>query len=62
MLPQMVNPDGISKWRSVDFGGIRHVLGAGTGEIWDCCGVTPREYPVLKSGDFVKYDSAVKGL
>jgi len=61
MLPQMKNPDGISKWRSVDFGGIRHVLGAGTGDIWDCYGITPDNYPVLRSGEFVKYDNASKG-
>lgn len=61
MLPQMVRPDGISKWRSVDFGGIRHVLGAGNGDIWDCFGVTPDSYPVLRSGEFVKYDSSLKG-
>ncbi len=62
MLPQMTRPDGIGKWRSVDFGGIRHVPGAGNGEIWDCFGVTPDAYPVLRSGEFVNYDSAPKGV
>lgn len=64
MLPVLPNKDGISKWRSVDFRGIRHVLGAQTGDIWDCYGVTPDDYPVLRSVDWTKYkyDANSKGV
>ena len=47
MLPKMINPDGISKWRSVDFGGIIHTLAAGNGDIWDDENIISDEYPVL---------------
>ena len=47
MLPRMINADGISKWRSVEFGGIVHTLGAGNGDIWDDQNIVSDEYPVL---------------
>ena len=47
MLPKMIHQDGISKWRSVDFGGIIHTLGAGNGDIWDDQNIISDEYPVL---------------
>lgn len=47
MLPRMAHPDGISKWRTVDFGGIIHTLAAGTGDIYDDQNITADEYPVM---------------
>lgn len=47
MLPRMAHPDGISKWRTVDFGGIVHTLAAGNGDIWDDQNIVSDEYPVL---------------
>ena len=47
MLPNMRNPDGISKWRSVDFGGIVHTLAAGNGDIFDDQNIISDEYPVM---------------
>ena len=47
MLPRMAHPDGISKWRSVDFGGIVHTLASGNGDIWDDQNIVSDEYPVL---------------
>ena len=47
MLPRMANPDGISKWRSVEFGGIVHTLAAGNGDIWDDTNIVADEHPVL---------------
>ena len=47
MLPKMAHPDGISKWRSVTFGGIVHTLGAGNGDIWDDENLVSDNAPVL---------------
>ncbi len=47
MLPRMVNPDGISKWRTVDFGGLVRTLAAGNGDIYDDQNIVSDEYPVL---------------
>lgn len=47
MLPKMAHPDGISKWRSVTFGGIVHTLGAGNGDIWDDQNLVSDNAPVL---------------
>lgn len=47
MLPRMINADGISKWRSVDFGGIVRTLAAGNGDIYDDQNIISDEYPVL---------------
>ena len=43
----MAHPDGISKWRTVDFGGIVHTLAAGNGDIWNDQNIVSDEYPVL---------------
>ena len=47
MLPRMIHPDGISKWRTVDFGGIVHTLASGNGDIYDDENIVSDEYPVL---------------
>ena len=47
MLPKMAHQDGISKWRSVQFGGIVHTLAAGNGDIWDDCNIVSDNAPVL---------------
>ena len=47
MLPRMVNPDGISKWRTVEFGGLVRTLAAGNGDIYDDQNIISDEYPVL---------------
>ena len=47
MLPRMINADGISKWRSVDFGGIVRTLAAGNGDIYDDQNIVSDEYPVM---------------
>lgn len=49
MLPQMRHQDGISKWRSVSFGGIVHTLGAGNGDIWDDRNIVSDDAPVLRT-------------
>ena len=47
MLPEMKHPDGISKWRSVSFGGIVHTLAAGNGDIWNDENLISDNAPVL---------------
>lgn len=49
MLPQMIHQDGISKWRSVSFGGIVHTLSAGNGDIWDDRNIVSDDAPVLRT-------------
>ena len=64
MLPSLPNKQGVTKWRSADFRGIRHVPGAQAGDIWDCHGVTADDWPVLRTVDWTKrkYDANNKGI
>lgn len=46
-LPNMKYSDGQTKSKQVKFAGLKHVYGAGDGEIWDMENMTGDHYPVL---------------
>ena len=46
-LPNIVNRDGIRKLTTVTFGGYRHTVGAGDGDLYDMKNMSGRYYPVL---------------
>ena len=47
-LPEMVYTDKIKKAVQVSFGGLRHSLSCGDGELYDMKNMTCREYPILQ--------------
>ena len=46
-LPQMAYRDGISKYKTVVFGGLDRNIGAGDGTLWDMQNMTGDYYPVI---------------